>query len=501
MNAGPSEKILWSKAWKQDGSVKEVRKTLGNNTVLSQSSNVYKWLDKLHYRYIPAIKGPVYFSTLMGILHDALNEAHTKVLKRQGSTFISGIQNITESITKELDEQIGIKNSIQVPSDFKQLFSNLDFGEYIDGNTYHLKRRGDGIKAWHIPVILHYIAGIEKSVTIPGYVKPDTIWGFEEPENNLEMGYSFKMAETFLEYSKQLQIFTTSHSPAFYSLDAEKCNRYYISQDADNNTRLENIKSKPIEELHTQMGMLPLVTDYIEEIYRNKKELDELRRKVDEISDSKKVIVLTEDRDHQHLKVLFEANGFRIEDIDFISYECSSNFKEAVFLGKYKKKKNPDMMIVIHRDRDYLDDAEIESLKRITNAVEINLFITDGVDVESHFIDSDHLIELFPQLEPDKINAIIKDATDEAREDSIDRLIDHTMKKGTPAKGGYAKCIKSLLEKYAENEVRYRYGKKVFGLMKSKIQQEIKVNPNIIKCSQSLKNTVLINLVSKYNEI
>ena len=157
-----AELVHWTKKWKKDGSVVEERKFYQSGKVLNPSENIYKWLDKIRYRYIPAIKGQNYFSSLMGELHDVLNEAHEAVLSSQGEDFISGIREVTESITKELDEQIGISNTIQVPSDFKQLFSNLDFGVRLDGNTYHLKQRGDGIKIRHIPVILKYMSQQEK---------------------------------------------------------------------------------------------------------------------------------------------------------------------------------------------------------------------------------------------------------------------------------------------------------------------------------------------------
>jgi len=56
------------------------------------------------------------------------NEAHSNVLSSQGQGFISGIQKVTLGIAEELRQKINISNTIQVPSDFKQLFSNLDFG-------------------------------------------------------------------------------------------------------------------------------------------------------------------------------------------------------------------------------------------------------------------------------------------------------------------------------------------------------------------------------------
>lgn len=235
--------VRWTKIWKKDGSVRESRQH-PDGTVLPERNNVSQWLNKLRYRYVPAIKGQNYFSNLMGELHDVLNEIHADELATQGEGFIGGIQNITEEITTELDSQLGIPNTIQVPSDFKVLFSNLDFGLKKDGHTHHLKQRGDGIKVRHIPVILKYMSEQEKRISIPGYVKPDTIWGFEEPENNLEFRYAFEVAEEIKSYSKDIQIFLTTHSPAFYAIDKannDGVSTYYVSLNDSACTELQAV--------------------------------------------------------------------------------------------------------------------------------------------------------------------------------------------------------------------------------------------------------------------
>jgi predicted ATP-dependent endonuclease of OLD family len=96
--------LRWVKRWKKDGSVVEERKYIDTGEILPQTDNVSKWLDKIRYRYIPAIKGQSYFISLMGELHDVLNEAHSDLLSAQGEGFIGGIQGVTESITSELFE-------------------------------------------------------------------------------------------------------------------------------------------------------------------------------------------------------------------------------------------------------------------------------------------------------------------------------------------------------------------------------------------------------------
>ena len=86
------------------------------------------------------------------------------------------------------------------------------------------------------------------------------------------------------------------------------------------------------------------------------------------------------------------------------------------------------------------------------------MFITEGVDIESNFINSAHINSLYPEI----IDQIIEEATEESRRDSLDRLL---KKFALQKKSGI-----EFIDNYDNNKARYRYGKKVYGLVKSKIQ-------------------------------
>lgn len=489
--------VQWTKIWKRDGSVSNRKINIETGEELEPKDNVYKWLDKIRYRYVPAIKGQDYFSSLMGELHDVLNETHSEILSRQGDEFIKGIQLVTESITTELDHQLGIKNSIQVPSDFRLLFSNLDFGTKIDNNTYHLKQRGDGIKVRHIPIILKYMSEKEKSISIPGYVKPDTIWGFEEPENNLELKFAFELAKTIKEYSRDIQIFITTHSPAFYALDVDEkdgVNTYFISQSNDNCTLVKYIDHSKSDELHEHMGLLPLITPYLSRIYDHQEEIAQLRSEIDNLKDNINCIVLTEDQNHDHLKIFFSAHGCCIDTTEFISYSGANQISAAIALGKYFKNKKESVTVIIHRDRDYLSDLEIQKIKDKIERNGMLFYVTDGVDLEGQFISAPHINQLYSEISINEINELIQESTNESKNDSIDRLIDQTFKSGKPENEAYAKKIRELTVQYNSNTVRYRYGKKVMGLLKSKLQARLGRNIDILKPTPHIINEELVKI-------
>ena len=85
-------------------------------------------------------------------------------------------------------------------------------------------QRGDGVQVRHIPEILAFLSdrGSEDY----------HIWGFEEPENSLELAAAIHEANRFLEFSKSSnkQIFLTSHSPAFFRLDQDGLKKYFVSK-------------------------------------------------------------------------------------------------------------------------------------------------------------------------------------------------------------------------------------------------------------------------------
>jgi len=491
--------LKWTKRWRQDGSVIEERKYIESGEILPPRDGVSQWLDKIRFRYIPAIKGQSYFSSLMGELHDVLNEAHSDTLSSQGEDFISGIQKVTEDITQDLNQQIGISNTIQVPSDFKQLFSNLDFGVRLNGNTYHLKQRGDGIKVRHIPIILKYMSEQERNISRAGYVKPDTIWGFEEPENNLELRYAFALAKTFKEYSKDIQIFVTTHSPAFYSLDetdGDGVNTFYISQGDDNCTQVAPVSHDDTDGLHESMGLLPIITPYLTKIYAHQNEIENLKNRIEELEDKVKYVVLTEDENHEHVIRYFESQGCNTDITEFYSYFGANQINAAIILGKYLKSKRSDISVIIHRDRDYHDDKEIDAIRKKVEKSDFIFFVTKGVDLEGEYICPHHINSIYPEITVEHAERLIEVATDKAKEASIDRLIDQDLKSNKPEQSAYAKRIRVLNKKYENSVERYRYGKKVSGELKSQIQKLIKTNPDIFVASEFIKNDALVEIFS-----
>ena len=247
--------ITKTQLWRKEGL--HLEKEPDYEIPLLPKSKTPAWLGRLNYRYVPATKDRAYMQDLMRELYQLFSKTIDKKLRVGVGGFLGHIWNQTAKISREMEKMTGIKSQIQLPQNLSGIFSLFDFQA---GNGVFLNQRGDGIRVRYIPEILNFLA--DKRNHPSWTVRGSTIWGYEEPENNLEMGVAFEQARKFQEYSRDIQILITTHSPAFYNLiGSENCRGYYVRQSKDGKTELTPIHDPA--ELDESMGVMSLVTPYI----------------------------------------------------------------------------------------------------------------------------------------------------------------------------------------------------------------------------------------------
>ena len=100
-----------------------------------------------------------------------------------------------------------------MPTNQVDIFKELVFATNDkSGKSVELSYRGDGIKAVHIPAILKYISEQDNRLMTNTSVPITTIWGYEEPENGIEMKKCFDLAKELLGFSFEVQEFITTHT-------------------------------------------------------------------------------------------------------------------------------------------------------------------------------------------------------------------------------------------------------------------------------------------------
>ena len=510
------ENLVWTKTWRKEGIINSNDiKTVSGKEPIGRSGGL-QWIKKIKFKYVPAIRGSEYFNYLMGDLHDALSEISPTAFNDASTKFVDGLKSQVELLVQNITTELGYSSQIGMPSDFKLLFSTLDFSLNKGGAMISLNKRGDGIKAQHIPIILKFIANHYKSSAGKAVINPDTIWGFEEPENNMEMGNAFKLSKIFANFSDDLQIFINTHSPAFYSLAKEftgKTNLYLVkSENEKSGTKLNKIVVDDIQILDKEVGILPIITDYIAKEVEQRQSAERKAEELSKLKSNTKILVLSEDSDLTHVKKIFEIQDFDLTTTEFISYEGRSNLLAAMQSCKIKLTDKPELTdIIFHRDSDIYDNDEndkdrikdrLSNLNKLgSGEIKYHLFKTEGYDLESYFINAEHINSLYPEFTIDVINSLIDEATNETEEKSLDKLYSkiEQFKKEFESRGelhkfSHSEAIKKVKKLYNDNRERYRYGKTVLGVLIAKLSKDYG-NINLLQKTDKIGISILKDII------
>jgi hypothetical protein len=304
--------ILWKRYWREESQshTAESFHRLPGRKDIPLKSKAIQWLRRIRFRYVPAIKGSDYFTSLLRDLHDVLAETVDSELRSASTDFIGVVREHTAGISEHLIGSINLQSKLELPVNLRSLFEVLDFSTTNGNASISLQLRGDGIKVRHIPAILTFLADQERKLAPSGKPRPTAIWGYEEPENNLEMKRAFEHAEELRLANSVAQIFITTHSPAFYNLassDSENIWAFQASSDAQSGTQLSRVESSLVSDFDIHLGLMPIVAPYIaekiEELSAIKTDFAKLKESI--LMNTKPLILLSGETDQKYLSVAF----------------------------------------------------------------------------------------------------------------------------------------------------------------------------------------------------
>jgi len=108
-------------------------------------------------------------------------------------------------------------------------------------------------------------------------------------------------------------------------------------------------------------------------------------------------VVLTEDASLELIDTLLRSSGFQDGEFLVYSYKTSTNIQSALALSEFISEIAPGSRIIIHRDRDFMTDQEVEWITdQIVDASGIP-FITEESDVDAYFTRVEHLATLLDE--------------------------------------------------------------------------------------------------------
>lgn len=339
--------------------------------VLAAQRSLVRFLNKVHFEYIPAIRDSEYVDNLLSRLQSALLDVtvnDNQGLRETASHLAEHIENQIGELRSDFEAATNIETSIEPPSSVSALFQSFLVSTETSNGSVPLRFRGDGLQSRYIASVLSYIADSSNDFYI---------WGYEEPEIALEYSHANQMAQDFLnKYSKKAQIFLSTHSPAFIALESTNVSCYRVSRD-ESESYIANINLKGDlngkEQLKEELGVLEIQKEVHEhysrelaKLYAANQKLAELER---ELKESHQPMVVTEGKtDAEILQIASRKLDLPSQEF---KYRCSDNNLDgggsggATQLSRVIETIHPDDKRVVIAVFDY-DDEGIREFNKLS---------------------------------------------------------------------------------------------------------------------------------------
>ncbi|MCG7519491.1 ATP-dependent endonuclease [Ruegeria sp. Ofav3-42] len=288
--------VVWERRWRSEGFVydeysgrRRVAGPRGGTSVetikIPKQSNVHALLRNINFVYVPAIKDLEYFSELRASIYDVIAEVADREFRNSSQDFEQSISHQLEDLTTQITAALGFRSRLALPKDLSHIFESLDF--LSEGQDISLDARGDGIKARHIPLILKFMADKKRGLQVRGAQPHTFIWGYEEPENNLELSSCVELADQFWGFIDHgvSQIFLTTHSPVFYNLHRKQdegenrisCHHIFRKGDEEGTKQVTELGDLD-ERMGTTALFAPMVTELEDRVRRQEQARTEVER-------------------------------------------------------------------------------------------------------------------------------------------------------------------------------------------------------------------------------
>ncbi|WP_336289725.1 ATP-dependent nuclease [Aeromonas dhakensis] len=136
-----------------------------------------------------------------------------------------------------------------------------------------------------------------------------------------------------------------------------------------------------------------------------------------------KCVLLTEDTDTSYIKALALSSGFMDQEFQIWSYKCCTNINVALALNSFITDHAPATRVVVHRDKDYMSQEEIDEYREKLEPLGIDVFITLGNDAESYFVTREHITHVYQNVSIEQASILLNESLDECRIRIIEKMI------------------------------------------------------------------------------
>ena len=218
----------------------------------------------------------------------------------------------------------------------------------------------------------------------------------------------------------------------------------------------------------------------------------ELEERLQGLGNDEKCLVLTEDSTSNNLLALIlESSGFKMNETRLISYEGCSKIASANLFSIFVKERMPHVHVLVHRDRDYLTEAEIEDQHETFHRIDVRFWVTHGTDIESCFLNPKHIQHCHPLLNEQAAAVLVKDVIEEVLPKSIDYLY---KKEFGNKRESSTHLYQNLIDLVEANRFRFTHGKTAYRVLQHRIHDLIREKADLERPSPALHDSRLAKL-------
>lgn len=213
-----------------------------------------------------------------------------------------------------------------------------------------------------------------------------------------------------------------------------------------------------------------------------------------------KVVVLTEDENIRRLEVLLESSGFDMAATTVLPYYGATAIKNLRPLVKMIQGTNAQATIVLHRDRDFLDDAVVNGWEEQVRNLRVEAFTTEGTDLESHFLDADYLAEANGVTQAEiqgMVDAVARDIQDNLVEKYVNAKIDIARRDGQIGSLNQGRLAVEAPKQLNDKPDRFRHGKMMLAAVRARFRDVNQRNLKDLVASRNIASDSLKTIARK----
>lgn len=216
---------------------------------------------------------------------------------------------------------------------------------------------------------------------------------------------------------------------------------------------------------------------------------------LDQLDLSAKTILCTEDEDPWALRLALAEAGFSDSDVKISSFNGLNNAFSAEAFREMASLMADSPRVIVHRDRDFLTDAELEEWSKIFRNKGIDIFCPRLADTEAYHTTVDHIVSV-TGLSVEDAKALRNDTLQELEPEMRAKFRNKRRNINRSYKDGGSPLTAHLWPSDVEPSEELVYGKLLLTQLDRKLRES-----NVFKGKQSLRGKASSRLTKELKSI